>query len=85
MKMFIVSKNLLSTAFAVAAFAAASLAPAFAQSRSEYGSPLPRYYDAEGERVLGSWAPPTTGQQTAQPPRPLYLYAKPHPSHARVH
>jgi hypothetical protein len=85
MKTFIVSKNLLSTAFAVAAFAAASLAPAFAQSRSQYGSPLPRYYDAEGARVWGSWAPPPTAQPTAQPPHRLYLYAEPHASHARVH
>jgi hypothetical protein len=85
MKTAILSKNLLSTAFAVAAFAAASLAPAFAQSRSHYGSPLPRYYNAEGEQIWGSWAPPTTGQQTAQPSRSLYPYAKPHASHSRVH
>ena len=58
MKMFVVSKKLLSTAFGVAALAVASLTPAFAQSRSQYGSPLPRYYDAEGARVWGSWAPP---------------------------
>ncbi len=85
MTTFIVSKNLLATAFAVAAFAAASLAPAFAQSRSHYGSPLPRYYNAEGEQIWGSWAPPATSQQPAQPSRSLYLYAKPHESHSRVH
>jgi hypothetical protein len=84
MKTFVVSKNLLSTVFAVAAFAVASLVPAFAQSRSQYGSPLPRYYDSEGARVWGSWAPPATGQQTAQPPHPLYLYAKPRGRHARA-
>ncbi len=81
----IVSKNLLSTAFAVAALAAASLTPAFAQALSHYGSPLPRYYNAEGEQIWGSWAPPITSRQTAQPSRSLYMYAKPHASHARVH
>ena len=85
MKMFVVSKKLLSTAFGVAALAVASLTPAFAQSRSQYGSPLPRYYVAEGARVWGSWAPPTTGQRTALPPHPLYMYAKRHASRARVH
>jgi hypothetical protein len=84
MKTFIASKNLLSTAFAVTAFAVASLAPAFAQSRSHYGSPLPRYYNAEGEQIWGSWAPPTMAQQTTQP-RSIYLYAKRHGSHAHVH
>jgi hypothetical protein len=84
MKTPIVSKSLLSTAFAVAAFGAASLAPAFAQSRSHYGSPLPRYYNAEGEQIWGSWAPPTASQQTAQPTRPLYMHAKPGASHAKV-
>jgi hypothetical protein len=85
MKRFIVSKNLLSAAFAVAAFTAASLAPALAQSRSHYGSPLPRYYNSEGEQIWGSWAPPATDQQAAQPSRRLYLYVKPSASHARVH
>jgi hypothetical protein len=85
MKTFIISKNLLSTVFAVAAIATASFAPAFGQALTHEGSPLPRYYDAEGGQHWGSWAPPATGQQTAQSPRPLYLYAKPHPSRARVH
>jgi hypothetical protein len=85
MKRLILSKYLLSATFAVAAFAAAGLAPAFAQSRSHYGSPLPRYYNAEGEQIWGSWTPPATDQQAAQPSRRLYLYVKPHASRARVH
>jgi hypothetical protein len=43
MKIFIACKNLFSTAFILAVLTAACLAPAFAQSRSHYGSPLPRY------------------------------------------
>jgi hypothetical protein len=81
-------KSILSTAFAVVALGAASLAPAFAQSISHDGTALPRYYDSSGEQRWGSWGPavpPTTGQQTAQPPRRLYMYVKPSASHARVH
>jgi hypothetical protein len=78
MKRLIASKYLLSTAFAVAAFAAASLAPAYAQSRSHYGSSLPRYYSAEGEQIWGSWAPPATDQQVTGTSHPLYMYVKPH-------
>ena len=78
MKTLTVSKNLLSTAFAVAAFVAATLPPAFAQALSHEGSMLPRYYDSEGGQHWGSWGPPATGQITAQSPRRLYLYAKPH-------
>jgi hypothetical protein len=60
MKRLIVRKNLLSTASAGAAFSGASVAPAFAQSLSHYGSPLPRYYDAESAQHWESWAPSTT-------------------------
>jgi len=84
MKRLIASKYFLSTAFAVAAFAAANLAPAYAQSRSHYGSPLPRYYSAEGEQIWGSWAPPATDQVTGTS-HTLYMYVKPHRSRARVH
>jgi hypothetical protein len=84
MKTLIVSKNLLSTAFAVAVFAAAGLAPAYTQALSHDGSSLPRYYDAEGAQHWGSWAPPTAGPQLAQPSRSLYLYAKPRRPHARA-
>ena len=74
MKMFVVSKKLLSTAFGVAALAVASLTPAFAQSRSQYGSPLPRYYVAEGARVWGSWAPPDHGSADSATAAPsLYV------------
>jgi hypothetical protein len=50
----VVHKNLLSTAFAIAAFAAPNLVRVFAQSLSHYGNPLPRFYDAEAAlRILG--------------------------------
>ena len=73
MKRPVVHKNLLSTAFAIAAFAAPNLVRAFAQSLSHYGNPLPGFFfDAEGTQHCGFWAPPTMGQQTARSPRPLY-------------
>ena len=37
-----------------------------------------------GEKDLGIMGSPTTGQQTRQPTRPVYLYAKRHGSHVRV-
>jgi hypothetical protein len=52
-------------------------APASAQSFSHYGSPLPRYYDADGAQHWGSWAPSTTNQT-----RTLYLDVKPTRRHA---
>jgi hypothetical protein len=82
MKRLIISKYLLSAAFAAAAFASAGTASA--QSLSHYGSPLPRYYDAQGAQHWGSWAPPATAQ-AAQPSRPLYLYVKPRASRAQAH
>ncbi|MGA7432641.1 MAG: hypothetical protein WBQ24_07495 [Xanthobacteraceae bacterium] len=85
MKRLIVSKYLVSAAFAVAAFAAASLAPAYGQARSHYGSPLPRYYNAEGEQIWGSWAPPAADQQVTGTSHALYMYVKPRRSRARVH
>ena len=72
MKRPVVRKNLLSTAFTIAAFAAPNMVRAFGQSLSHYGSPLPRFYDAEGTQHCGFWAPPTMVQQTARSPRPLY-------------
>ena len=72
MKRPVVRKNLLSTAFAIAAFAGPNLVRAFAQSLSHHGSPLPHFYDAEGTQHCRFWAPPTMGQQTARSPRPLY-------------
>ena len=61
MKRPAVRKNLLSTAFAIAAFAVPNLVRAFAQSLSRYGSPLPRSHEAEGSQRCGFWAPPTIG------------------------
>lgn len=75
--------NILSAAFAVAAIAT-SVAPAFAQAASGDASPLPRYYDATGARVWGSWGPATANQQTTQPLRRLYMSARPRGSHVRV-
>jgi hypothetical protein len=72
MKRPVVRKNLLSTAFAIAAFAAPNLVRAFAQSLSHYGNPLPGVFDAEGTQHCGYWAPPTMDQQTARSPRPIY-------------
>jgi hypothetical protein len=62
MKRHVVRKNLLSTAFAIAAFAAPNLLRAFGQSLSHYGSPLPRFCDAEGTQHCGCWPPPTMSQ-----------------------
>jgi hypothetical protein len=56
MKRPVVRKNLLSTAFVVAAFAAPNLVRAFARSLGHYGSPLPRFCDAEGTQHCGFWA-----------------------------
>jgi hypothetical protein len=57
MKRPVVRKNLLSTAFAIAAFAAPNLVRAFAQCLSHYESPLPRFCDTEGTLHCGFWAP----------------------------
>ena len=57
MKRPAVRENLLSTAFAIAAFAVPNLVRAFAQSLSRYGSPLPRSYEAEASQRCGFWAP----------------------------
>ena len=57
MKRRFVRQNLLSTAFATAAFAAPNLARAFAQSLGHYGSPLPRFYDALAHSIADSGLP----------------------------
>ena len=67
MKRRFVRQNLLSTAFATAAFAAPNLVRAFAQSLSQYGSPLPRFYDALAHSIADSGLP-----RPARSPRPLY-------------
>ena len=90
MKKLIASKYLLSTAFAVAAFAVASSMPVFAQSQDHFGSMLPHYFNSAGAEIWGSWGPTTSGpgttdQAAPQSSRPLYLYVKPRPSRARVH
>jgi hypothetical protein len=53
MKRPVLGKNLLSTAFAIAAFVAPNLARAFAQSLSHYGNPLPGLYGADGTQHCG--------------------------------
>jgi|HubBroStandDraft_2_1064218.scaffolds.fasta_scaffold89918_2 hypothetical protein len=68
MKRRFVRQNLLSTAFATAAFAAPNLARAFAQSLGHYGSPLPRFYDALAHSIADSGLLP----RPARSPRPLY-------------
>jgi hypothetical protein len=75
----------LSAAFVAVAFAALGSAPTFAQTLSHYGSPLPRYYDAEGVQHWGSWAPPTAEQKVVSiPHHNLYLSAGQHPRNTRV-
>ncbi len=83
MKRLFASKYLLSAALAVAALAAVSSAPAFAQSVDHFGSMLPHYFNGAGEEIWGSWGPPTTQQQAAQPSRRLYMYVNPHASRSR--
>jgi hypothetical protein len=53
MKRFI-AKKYLSTALALAAFGAAGMLPAFAQSRDHTGSMMPFYYESTGAQVTGS-------------------------------
>jgi hypothetical protein len=53
----------LSAALAVAAFAAASSVPAFAQSYERTGSALPHYWDDEGDLIWDSWGSATADQQ----------------------
>jgi hypothetical protein len=67
MKRRFVRQNLLSTAFATAAFAAPNLVRAFAQSLSHYGSPLPLFSDALAHSIADSGLP-----RPARSPRPLY-------------
>ena len=68
MKKVFVAKYL-SVALTVAAFAAASPVPAFAQSRSHDGSLLPHYFDSSGDLIWGSWASATADQQAGLPSR----------------
>lgn len=56
-------------------------APALAQALTHFGTALPRYYDAEGGQVWGSWAPPATDQKVTPLPHNLYLYVKPNRQH----
>jgi hypothetical protein len=66
------SSGRFALALTLSVVATAWSASASAQSLSHYGSPLPRYYDAEGVQHWGSWAPPIAEQK-----RSLYLDAKP--------
>jgi hypothetical protein len=47
----------LAFALALAAFAAAGMAPAFAQPADHFGSQLPHYFDSNGAEIFGSWGP----------------------------
>jgi hypothetical protein len=74
------NSKVLSTAFAVAAFAAIGCAPASAQSLSHDGSLMPHYFDKNGELKWGDWAPPAAEQKVVSiPQHNLYLSARPHP------
>ena len=69
------------TAVVSGTFASVGSAPVRAQALSNYGSPFPRYYDSEGARHWGSWAPPATDQKVTPLHPNLYLYVKPNRRH----
>jgi hypothetical protein len=69
MKRPVVRKNLLSTAFAIAAFAARIWC---GRSISHYESPLPHFCDAEGTLHCGFWAP-DHGSADSAIAAPLYV------------
>ena len=81
------AKKYLSVGLAVAAFATACSASAFAQSRDHTGSMMPAYYDAEGGQVAGTpgkeAAAPAVRHQALRPSRQLIQNAS-RAAHTRV-
>jgi hypothetical protein len=65
MKKLFTAKKYLPVALALAGFAAAGTAPAFAQSASKYGSVLPSHYLADGGQAPGWYAENQSVRQTA--------------------